>query len=174
MADPVFTGINHICIATEDLDRAVRVWSDKYAVGPWRLYTYDTSNMQVSLGGEPTEFGMRVGLCQFGPTTRVEIIQPLDDRSPYAESLVEHGGADHLHHIRVDVADYDGALAHLQGLGVPEVLSGRYQSADPAVHSRATYVDTTPDLGFTMEVAHLPTGLQMPEPDYIYPAPDSG
>jgi methylmalonyl-CoA/ethylmalonyl-CoA epimerase len=166
----VLTGINHICIATRDLDRAVRVWADKYGVGPWRVYTYDASNMSVSIGGEPTDCAMRVGLCQFGPATRVEIIQPLDDQSPYASSLAEHDGADHLHHIRVDVGDYQAALERLEGLGLHTVLSGRYQSADPAIHSLATYLETRADLGFTLEIAHMPPGFEMPEPDYVYPA----
>lgn len=169
MSDSVFTGLNHICIVTRDVDRAVRVWSDRYGIGPWRIYTYGPSNMTTSVDGTPTEFGMRVGLCQFGPSTRVEIIQPLDELSPYARSLAEHDGADHLHHVRVDVGDYDAALDHLAALDVPISLSGRYQGGDPEVWSRATYADTRADLGFTLEVAYMPPGYQVPEPDLVYP-----
>ncbi len=172
MTDPIFAGINHICIATRDLDRAVRVWSDKYGVGPWRVYTYDSSNMSVSVDGDPTDFAMRVGLCQLGPTTRVEIIQPLDDRSPYARSLADRDDADHLHHVRLDVHDYGTALGQLEGLGLHKVLSGRFQSADPAIRSSATYLETQADLGLMVEVAELPPGFEMPEPDFVYPASD--
>jgi catechol 2,3-dioxygenase-like lactoylglutathione lyase family enzyme len=170
MAGPVFTGINHICITTRDIDRAVRIWADRYGVGPWRLYTFDPSTMSVSVDGEAIEFGMRVALCQFGPATRVEIIQPLDDdRSPYAKSLNAHDGADHVHHIRLDVDNYEGSLEQLDGLGIQRSLSGRYGGEDPGIRSWATYLATEADLGFTAEVAYMPPGWTMAEPDYVYP-----
>ena len=50
-----FTGVNHICIATRDLDRAVRTWSDRYGVGPGRLWTKDDANMSAEVDGKPTE-----------------------------------------------------------------------------------------------------------------------
>jgi len=170
MASQVFSGINHICVVTRDVDRAVRVWADKYGVGPWRVYTYDTSSISASVDGSPTEFGMRVGLCHIGPTTRIEIIQPLDDRSPYARSLVEREDADHIHHVRLDVVDYDAALEHLQGLGLDTILSGKFRGGEPGTHSLATYLATEQDVGFIVEISHLPAGFAMPEPDYVLPA----
>ena len=108
MITPAFTGINHLGVVTADLDRAVRTWTDRYGIGPWRLYRYGSSNMSAKLDGEPVEFEMRVGLCQL-TNARIELLQPLDERSHYARSLAEHGGADHIHHVRFDVASYDEA-----------------------------------------------------------------
>jgi len=168
--DPIFSAINHLCVVTRDVDRAVRVWADKYGVGPWRVYTYETSNIAASVDGAPVEFAMRVGLCHLGATTRIEIIQPLDDRSPYARSLVERGDADHLHHVRLDVADHDVALGRLQGLGLDTIMSGRFEGGEPGTSSRATYFATQDDVGFIIEVADLAPGFVMPEPDYVHPA----
>ena len=67
MVKPFFTGINHICVVTHDIDRAVRTWSDRYGVGPWSLWTKDASNMTAVVDGEPTDFAMRVALCQLSP-----------------------------------------------------------------------------------------------------------
>jgi hypothetical protein len=106
---PVFTGINHICLVTHDLDRSVRTWFDRYGVGPWRIWTKDASNMSAVVDGEPTDFAMRVALCQLSPGFRLEIIQPLDERSPYARSLAERGGADHIHHVRFEVSSRPAA-----------------------------------------------------------------
>jgi sulfide:quinone oxidoreductase len=47
MPTPLFTGGNHICIATRDIDRAVRVWWDRYGVGPWPVFSYDAANATV-------------------------------------------------------------------------------------------------------------------------------
>jgi len=87
----VFTGANHICIVTADLDRAVRCWWDRYRVGPWQVFTYDRSNMEATIDGEPADFQMRVALAQLGAAFRIEIIQPLDDLSLYAASLSKTG-----------------------------------------------------------------------------------
>lgn len=160
-----FTGINHVCIATHDLDRAIRAWSARYGVGPWRVYRYDASNMAAAVDGQPTAFEMRVGLCQLGPAFRIEIIQPLDDGSPYAKSLARHGGADHVHHIRLEVDDYDDAVGRLGGLGLDTVLDATFDNG-----VTATYFSTEDELGFTLEVARIPPGASMPDPELVYPA----
>src|SRR4051812_3804014 len=115
---PLFTGANHICIATRDLDRAVRVWSDRYGVGPWRVFEYDASNMSAMIDGRPAQFEMRAALAQLGPSFRIEIIQPLSGDNPYADSLEQHGGADHLHHVRLEVADFEAASRRLGDMGL--------------------------------------------------------
>jgi methylmalonyl-CoA/ethylmalonyl-CoA epimerase len=171
MPTSMFTGGNHICVATRDIDRAVRVWWDRYGVGPWRVFSYDAANMWATIDGRPTDFAMRAGLSQLGPHFRIEIIQPLDDRSPYAKSLAAHQGADHIHHVRLDVAEFDGALGRLRELGLRSLLDAQFKggSADgPPV--TGTYLATEDDLGFILEIADVPAGFSMPEPDYVYPA----
>jgi hypothetical protein len=170
MTAPVFTGINHICVVTGDLDRAVRAWADRYGIGPWRLHRYDSSNMAATVDGERVEFEMLVGLCQLA-NARVELIQPLDDRSPYARSLSEHAGADHIHHVRFDVESYDESAAQLRGLGARTIFDAAFKpgGAEDGDRLAATYFATDADLGFTVEIVGVPDGFAMPEPDSIYP-----
>jgi methylmalonyl-CoA/ethylmalonyl-CoA epimerase len=163
----VFTGINHVCIATRDLDRAVRVWADRYGVGPWSIYTKDGSNMTAAVHGAPTEFAMRVALASLPSGARIEIIEPLDDGSPYAQSLAANGGADHVHHVRFDVADYDAAAARLRGLGLTEIMDARFAGAGGSF--AGTYFATQSDLGLVVEVGGAPAGFAMPPPERVYP-----
>jgi catechol 2,3-dioxygenase-like lactoylglutathione lyase family enzyme len=165
-----FTGINHLCVVTGDLDRSVRTWSERYAVGPWSLYTKDESNMSALVDGVPTAFAMRVALCRLSPTFRLELIQPLDDRSPYAASLAAHGGADHIHHVRLEVDDYERVGAQLDRLGLRRLLEAEFTGA-PAVSSTfaGTYFDTEDELGFVVEIGHAPPGFAMPDPERVYP-----
>jgi catechol 2,3-dioxygenase-like lactoylglutathione lyase family enzyme len=170
MAAPVFAGINHLGIVTADIDRAVRTWADRYGIGPWRIYRYDSSNMAAKVEGRPVEFEMRVALCQL-ENARIELLQPLDDRSPYAASLTAHGGADHIHHVRFDVASYDESATRLRELGAEVVFEGTFKPGASADGSRlgATYFATGAELGFTTEIVHMPEGFGMPEPENIYP-----
>jgi methylmalonyl-CoA/ethylmalonyl-CoA epimerase len=166
----LFTGANHICVVTTDLDGAVRRWWDRYRVGPWRVFTYDRSNMEATMDGEPADFDMRVALAQLDPGFRIELIQPLDDRSLYAASLRNSGGADHIHHVRLDVPDFDGARDELQALGLDVRLDATFRGGSPdGERVRGMYFDATDDLGFLLEIGQAPPGFSMPEPEYVYP-----
>jgi len=167
----VFTGINHICVATNDIERAVRTWSDRYGVGPWNLYSYDRGNMSAVVDGQPTDFAMRVALAQLSPTSRIELIQPLDDHSPYARSLARHGGADHVHHVRFDVDDYDASVERLRDqLGLRTAMTAEFSGASAETPRFAgTYFATEEELGFVAEIARAPAGFAMPEPEAVYP-----
>jgi len=169
-SEPLFTGGNHICIATCNLDRAVRRWWDRYGIGPWRVYRYDPSTVSAEVNGRPAEFSIRAALAPLGPHFRVEIIQPLEGDNPYTPSLERHGGADHIHHVRFDVSDYDDAVRQMDALGLRGVMdasfAGGTEESPPLV---GMYVDTTEDLGFVLEIAHSPSGFVMATPEYEYP-----
>jgi catechol 2,3-dioxygenase-like lactoylglutathione lyase family enzyme len=170
MPKTLFTGINHICVATNDIERAVRLWWQKYGVGPWALYSYDASNMSAIVDGRPTDFRMRVALCGLSATFRIELIQPLDDRSPYAKSLAEHHGADHIHHVRLEVDDYEGVRGQLLAHGLPALLEAGFSGA-PGSDARfvGSYHATGADLGFVVEIARAEPKFAMPEPELVYP-----
>lgn len=164
----MLTGLNHVCVVTADLDRAIGVWADRYGVGPWGIWTKDASNMTAAVEGRPTAFAMRVALASLPSGVRIEVIEPLDDRSPYARSLVRHGGADHIHHLRFDVDDYDTAAAHLRDdLGLDTILHAQFAGIDGSF--TGTYLDTESDLGFVMEIGGAPEGFAMPPPEDVYP-----
>ena len=167
----VFTGLNHICIVTADLDRAIRTWSDGYGVGPWSVYGYDDTNMTATVDGEPGRFTMRAALCQLGPNVRLELIEPVDGDSPYSQSLAERHGADHIHHVRFDVDSYETARDRLEALGLPVKLDATFRGGGGADGPRltGTYFDATNELGFIVEIADRPDGFTMPSPQSVYP-----
>ena len=174
MTATLFTGANHVCIVTRDIDRAVRAWVERYGVGPWHLWTKDDSNMSAVVDGRPESFAFRVGLCTLASGFRLELIQPLDERGPYAGSLARHEGRDHVHHLRLDVADYGDARESLVGLGLGVTLDASFDGA-PGVESTvsATYFDTMDELGFTLEIGRVPPGFAMPEPELVVSVPDT-
>jgi methylmalonyl-CoA/ethylmalonyl-CoA epimerase len=170
-SEPIFTGLNHVCVATTDLDRAVRTWADRYGLGPWTLYAYDSSNMSAIVDGQSTDFEMRVALCNVSPTQRIELLQPLDDRSPYERSLGDRGGADHVHHLRLDIADYGEAQARLRSLGLRRIMDAEF-AGGPGSGSKfvGTYYGTEEELGVIVEIGSAQPGFAMPQPMGVYPA----
>ena len=170
MTAPLFTGINHLCVVTGDLERALSVWSHRYGMGPWDIWIKDASNMSSVVDGERREYAMRAAMCQVSPTFRVELIEPLDEHGPYAEALARHDGRDHVHHIRFEVADYEAARAHLEELGLGVATDEEFAGA-PGVESRfrATYFDTEEELGFVLQIGQAPPGFELPSPDNVHP-----
>ena len=86
---------------------------------------------------------MRVGLCSLSPTFRLELIQPLDERSPYAGSLARHERRRPRPSPRLDVADYDTPANGSSG-SATRSCSTRASTArrDASRRCRATYFDT--------------------------------
>ena len=166
----MLTDVNHLCVVTGDLERALRVWSERYGIGPWEVWTKDASNMSSVVDGTQREYAMRAAMCQVSPTFRVELIEPLDAHGPYAQSLASRGGRDHLHHVRFDVADYAGVRTELEAAGVGVSAEEEFAGA-PGVEGtfRATYFDTQDELGFVLQLGEAPEGFVMPEPDEVYP-----
>ncbi len=169
MGSPSFTGINHLGIVTGDLDRAMRTWVEGYGIGPWTIHAFDAETMSITVDGEAVPTSIRLASAFVGGTSRIELIQPLaDDESPYARSLREHGGADHLHHVRMDVADFDAALEEAAADGVGTVLDAEFADAAGGEPLRVAYLDTGPKVGFITEIVGRPDGYQLPDPDRTY------
>lgn len=168
---PAFTGADHLCVVTHDLDAAVATWADRYGVGPWHVFSYDATSMDATYCDVHQAFPMRAALCRLGEHFRLEIIQPLTDNGPYHDSLVRHGGRDHLHHVRLSVADAAATEAALIRHGNEVVFDAAFAGLDrTGPRLRARYYDTVGELGLLLEVAERPESFQMPEPDSIYPA----
>lgn len=169
-AQPVFSGADHLCVVTRDLDAVIRTWADHYGVGPWHVYAYDEATMEATYCDATGAYPMLAALCSLSDGFRLEVIQPLSEAGPYHDSLVAHGDAAHLHHIRLAAVDTAAAQAALSLQGNEIVYDAAFAGADAAgPRLRARYYDTVPELGFLLEVAERPTTFAMPEPVRVYP-----
>jgi methylmalonyl-CoA/ethylmalonyl-CoA epimerase len=93
--------IDHIGIATRQLDDALALWRD--ALG-----------LQIDLTEEVTEQGVRVAMLQAGET-RIELLEPLTPGSPVGRFLEKRGPG--IHHIAMGVSDIHASLAELKACG---------------------------------------------------------
>jgi methylmalonyl-CoA/ethylmalonyl-CoA epimerase len=160
MSESDLTGVAQIGILTADLDRAIRTWEEKYGVGPWQVQTCDGSTMsETMLGGRPATFGMRLAVTYLG-SLMLELIEPGEGDSVYAQSLARRGGADHLHHVLCTTRDFRGTLDAFRRKGVATAQSGTFNDGP----IDWAYLDTEPDLGFMLEFIQLPEGYNLDPP----------
>jgi methylmalonyl-CoA/ethylmalonyl-CoA epimerase len=93
--------VDHIGIATHQLDDALALWRD--ALG-----------LQVEFTEEVTDQGVRIAMLPVGET-HIELLEPLSETSPVGKFLERRGPG--IHHIAIKVTDIRASLASLKEKG---------------------------------------------------------
>jgi len=94
--------INHLGIATKGIDEALKFWTD--ALGLENVHTEIVEDQKV-----------RVAMLPIGES-RIELLEPTSEDSPISKFIKKRGGG--IHHIAVEVADIEAALAKLKNKGM--------------------------------------------------------
>ena len=108
-ADPAITlaqahGIRQIALVVRDLEASIRSWWDLLRIGPWNAYTLSPDILQdMHYHGAPARFGLRHAFG-FGKDIQIELIEPLEGPSIFADHLASHGEG--LHHVGIYVPDH--------------------------------------------------------------------
>lgn len=161
-------GVAQVGFVVKDLDAAVESWVRLFGVGPWHFYTYEKPLVKkMSYHGKPVEYRMRLALANIGQL-RIELIEPLEGDTVYADFVREHGYG--MHHFGVLTDDMEGALAKARAAGLPMTMDGSGFGRDGDGHY--AYLDTEAALGTTIELIERPKG-RMP-PERIHPDPEAG
>ena len=99
MREPVFTETMQISIVVRDLETTMRTYVHEYGIGPWEIYEFNPDTVKNMVrDGEPAECAFRIAVTMVG-SVQWELIEPLDDRSMYAEFLATKGEG--VHHVAV-------------------------------------------------------------------------
>jgi len=113
--------------------------------------------------GKPAEYRMRVALSNVGDM-RIELIQPLEGDTVYAEFVREHGYG--VHHIGVLTDDMRKSLEQAERAGLAMTQDGAGFGPDGDGHY--AYLDTERLIGTTIELIERPKRRQPPE--RVYPS----
>jgi catechol 2,3-dioxygenase-like lactoylglutathione lyase family enzyme len=156
-------GVAQVGIIVEDLDRAVEQYWRVFGVGPWHIYTYGPPLVkEMTYRGEAVEYRMRLALSNIGPL-RIELIEPLEGPTIYAEFVEEHGYG--VHHFGILVEDMEAALERARAQGLEMIQDGAGFGLEGDGHY--AYLDTEAMLGTIIELIERPEGRVPPE--RIYP-----
>jgi methylmalonyl-CoA/ethylmalonyl-CoA epimerase len=164
MTEPLFTDTTQIAIVVRDLDATLRTYVDDYGLGPWEVFDIPPDGIDDLVHDDvPKQYGMRIALAMVG-SVQWELIQPTDDIGPYTEFLEKKGEG--LHHIGVNVRDYDDALAKLREMGHTIHIGGSFHG------TRLAYMSTDRDLHAMTEIVDPPADGRSPRVSSVYP-PDA-
>ena len=119
-------GVDHIAIAVADLDAAVSLFATVFG-------------MKAVHREEIPGYGVRVATLATGGTA-IELVQGITPDSPITKFVAERGPG--MHHVALEVADIDEALALLREQGVPLIdqaaRPGKQGSRVAFIHPKAT------------------------------------
>ncbi|MBN1583926.1 MAG: VOC family protein [Anaerolineae bacterium] len=156
-------GVAQVAIIVPDLDAAVEQYWALFGIGPWHFYTYGKPLVkEMSYHGLPADYKMRIALSYLGPL-RIELIEPLEGDTVYADFVAEHGYG--VHHFGILVQDMDAAIADAHAAGLEMIMDGAGFGLDGDGHY--AYLNTQNKIGVTLELIERPHGRIAPEK--IYP-----
>ncbi len=94
--------INHIGIATKEINEALRFWQD--ALGLEHVHTEVVEDQKV-----------RVAMLPIGDTN-IELLEPTSEDSPISKFLEKRGGG--IHHIAIEVENIAKTMENLKSKGM--------------------------------------------------------
>ena len=94
--------IDHLGIATDGIEKALRFWSEN--LGLENVHTETVEDQKV-----------RVAMLPIGES-RIELLEPTSDDSPISKFLQKRGGG--IHHLAVQVENIEDSLAKLKDAGM--------------------------------------------------------
>ncbi len=97
----------HLGWVVRDCAAAQRELAGRLGAGPF-LDVGDARFEAALVHGKPAPFALRIAFGSLGGVL-LELLEPLDDRSPHAEFLATHGEGPH--HLAFLVTDFDARLA---------------------------------------------------------------
>jgi methylmalonyl-CoA/ethylmalonyl-CoA epimerase len=138
--------IIQVGIVVEDMDRALRQYSEVFNAGPWDIYEFGPPDMrEPTYYGKPSEWSALLALTWVGDR-HVELIKPIKGPNIYFDFIERHGYG--IHHIKEWVEDCQQTIAEYKKKGIEVIQSGKYDDDE------FYYLDTESTLGILLEIGN--------------------
>ena len=165
MKEPLFKKLLQVGMVVSDLESSMKKYVYDYGIGPMYALKFNSGNVShMSIYGKPKKYSMNIGVCPIGDI-RFELIEPLSD-SIYSEFLARNGEGI-IHHLKLDVENYDQTLKYFDFVGIDSIQSG-HQLGDRG-ESIYNYLETSKRLEFICEITDVSDDFIKPQPDQWYP-----
>ena len=120
----LFHDFVQIGVVVADLEKATKNLTEIFGIGPFRIIDWPPegrTDIKKFYHGEPGDFTARMAFAEMGPV-ELELIQPLEGKSIWADFLRDHGGG--IHHLRFNVNEIEPVQDHLAQYGIVSAQHG--------------------------------------------------
>ncbi len=162
---PFFKRFTQIGVVVKDIDRSMKALEEIFGIGPFRVIDWppaDRADMEKFYHGQPGNFTARMAFVDLG-NAELELIQPLEGESIWADFLRDHGEG--IHHIRFNVDNVHPVIDYLSGQGIEPAQNG--SGLRPGTHW--VNFGSEDQVGFVIEIMNA-----LPGTDGKTPAIDAG
>jgi methylmalonyl-CoA/ethylmalonyl-CoA epimerase len=159
----IFNNFVQVGIVVMDIERSIRNLSKIFGIEPFRVIDWppmDREDIERFYYGEPSVFTARMAFAELGPI-ELELIQPLEGESIWADFLQTHGEG--IHHIRFNVDEIEGVINYLSEHGVESAQHG--SGLRPG--TKWVNFNTQDIIGFTIEVMNAIPGTDGRTPKIV-------
>jgi methylmalonyl-CoA/ethylmalonyl-CoA epimerase len=145
--EALFESVIQIGIVVSDVNKAIEGYRDLLQVKQWNINHVDTAigkGGNFHKNGKPIQAKAKIAWVNLGQV-ELELIEPQDQHSLYAEFLRERGPG--IHHVMLGTSNYQTCLDHMDSQSIAAIGGGELQG------TRFQMFDTQELLGFICEVA---------------------
>lgn len=134
-------------IVVHSIEKALPFYTEFMGIAPW--YRGVVAEMKTIYQGKEIEADVDM-IFGYSGRMMIEVIEPKSgDANIYSEYLNEKGEG--LHHLGIEVRDYEGYMKRVSEMGIPVIQSGALKSKGGAM-SKFAYIDTTEWCGYPIEI----------------------
>ncbi len=139
--------IYQLGIVVRSVRQAVPYYADFLGVRPW--YRGNVAEQEMWFRGRKVQVDLDMVFAYSGKLM-IELIEVKGgDDNIYSEHLAAHGEG--LHHLGIEVSDFDRKMKQADELGIPVIMSGTVKSKGGAI-SKMAYLDTISLCGYPIEL----------------------
>jgi glyoxalase/bleomycin resistance protein/dioxygenase superfamily protein len=133
--DPVFTRPSVIGLVVKDLEEKIKEYM-KFDIGPWEIHNFGLK--------DDLNFEAKMAFCRLGNVI-LKLIEPGSD-SIFSQDLSKYGEG--IHHIKMEVENYEEKLDYLQSKGAEIICSGKYLD-----EINFSFLNTRKHLNFCVQIS---------------------
>lgn len=133
--DPIFIKPSVIGIVVKNLEEKIKKYME-FNIGPWKIHDFGKE--------DNLNFKAKMAFCRLDNAI-FKLIEPKSD-SIFSENLSKYGEG--IHHIKMEVDDYEEKLNYLRSKGINILYSGNYLDK-----IRFSFLDTKKHLNFAIQIS---------------------
>lgn len=116
--------IRQVALCVKDAVRTAQNYWNILGIGPWSIFDWGTHVLERRLYHGKPSWGREIVAFAYIGDVQLELVQPVEGDSIYADWMSVHGEG--LHHLKFLCDDVDEVSAILTSQGFPSILSGHY------------------------------------------------
>ena len=142
----VFRKVFRIGIVVKNLDKKIKEYKNLFGLDSMVAKDFNFKNISdMHIYGRKKNYEIKAGFFMLG-NVQIVLIEPLSE-SIYSDFLKRYGEGV-VHHLGMEVEDYDKALIFFKSKGIEVIQSGNYSNK-----LRYSYLSTSSDLSYIVEIA---------------------